>query len=77
MRKVQAMNISDMEIGQVVRDPKGVTYRVVGLDYQVMPAGRLGGPNKRGPCVVLQPTKGGEHRHVDQKEFSEFTREPK
>ena len=61
------MNIQDAQIGckQVVQDSRGVQYRVVGQDY-------VGRPRKPGPLVTLQPVKGGEHRHVDQREFAEF-----
>ena len=59
------MNIDKVDIGEWVRDAKGVTYRVVGIDY-------VGQPRRTGPLVTLQPIKGGEHRHLDQREFAEF-----
>ena len=59
------MNIDKAEIGEWVRDPKGVTYRVVGIDY-------VGKPLRLGPLVTLQPVKGGEYRHLDQREFAVF-----
>ena len=64
------MNISDMEIGQVVYDKRGTQWYVVGQDS-------VGKPRKPGPLLVLSRPGHMDHRHVDQKEFSEFTREPK
>ena len=59
------MNIDKVDIGEKVSDQEGVVYRVVGKDY-------IGQPRKPGPLVTLQPVDGGEHRHLNQREFAEF-----
>jgi len=61
------MNIEDADLGDVVKDARGIVWHVVGLDA-------AGLPRKKGPLVVLSRPGQWDHRHVDQKEFAEFTR---
>jgi len=62
------MSASDICIGNVVRDPSGTEYRVVGIDYT--------GPPRIGPIIILDPlvktARGIQYKHVKLSEVRNY-----